>query len=778
MTQDDSNAMTPDGLDLHTKGSATVFYRVAVPSPLRRVFDYLPPKSTPEKTPSSNTTLTVTLAQPGTRVRIPFGSRKVTGLLLEVVSETDVPHAKLRHADSVLDAEPLFSPELLALLRWSADYYQCPIGEVFAAALPARLRAGEGIEATQERWQTPVAKAGKEDRDAVESLLSRSPRQLSLYRLLLEKGPLLTEDILLAGFGRPMLRKLQERGLAECRAEAPAARKKFDSSKPVVNPLAAALTLNADQAKAVAQITAHPQEFGCFLLDGVTGSGKTEVYMRAMAQQLALGRQCLVLIPEIGLTPQTIARFTQRFSCPVVALHSGLNESERLGAWARARDGSAGVIIGTRSALFTPLAVPGLIILDEEHDPSFKQQDGFRYSARDLAVMRAHAEGMPIVLGSATPSLETLQNAKAGKFVHLHLPHSTAALPRAAIELIDVAERPLQEGFSEAALARLRQHLDNGNQCLVFINRRGYAPVLNCTTCGWSSECDDCIAQMTVHRTPPRLRCHHCGVSIALPRTCPHCKSATLDTVGLGTQKAESFLQRQFPKTPVIRVDRDSTRGKEGLSKALARVESGEPCILLGTQMLAKGHHFPNITLVVILEADGGLFSADFRGQEQMAQLVTQVAGRAGRAERAGEVLLQTKHATHETLQALSNESYAQFSQRQLDQRLLASLPPFAHLALLRFDATDPAAALGFAETAAQLSVQLSEDPRLAVDLLGPMPAPMEKRAGRFRVQLQLKSERRGQLQDHLKHLIANLDQVKTPPRLRWSVDVDPQDMI
>jgi primosomal protein N' (replication factor Y) (superfamily II helicase) len=778
MTQDDSNATAPNGLNLHTSGSASVFYRVAVPSPLRRVFDYLPPKSPPELTRSLITTVNTASAQPGTRVRIPFGARKVTGIILEVVSETDVPRAKLRHADSVLDAEPLFSPELLALLRWAADYYQCPVGEVFAAALPARLRAGEGIEAAQERWHTHLAKAGKEDKSAVESLLSRSPRQLALYRLLLEQGPLITENILLAGFGRPMLRKLQERGLAECRAEAPAARGKFDSSKPLVNPLASALILTAEQAEAVAQITARPQKFGCFLLDGVTGSGKTEVYMRAMAQQLALGRQCLVLIPEIGLTPQTIARFTQRFTCPVVALHSGLNESERLSAWARAREGSAGVIIGTRSALFTPLAVPGLIILDEEHDSSFKQQDGFRYSARDLAVMRAHAEGMPIVLGSATPSLETLQNAKAGKFVHLHLPNSTAAVPRAAMELIDIAERPLQEGFSEAALARLRQHLDNGNQCLVFINRRGYAPVLNCTTCGWSSECDDCISQMTVHRTPPRLRCHHCGVSVALPRTCPHCKSATLDTMGLGTQKAESFLQRQFPNTPIIRVDRDSTRGREGLSRALERVESGEPCILLGTQMLAKGHHFPNITLVVILEADGGLFSADFRGQEQMAQLVTQVAGRAGRAERAGEVLLQTKHAAHETLQALSNESYAQFSQRQLDQRLLASLPPFAHLALLRFDATDPAAAMGFAETAAQLSVQLSEDPRLSVEILGPMPAPMEKRAGRFRVQLQLKSERRGQLQDHLKNLIANLDQVKTPPRLRWSVDVDPQDMI
>ena len=766
MTQENNTEQTTQSLEFGASCTAPVFYRVAVPSPLRRAFDYLPPK------------VDALAAQPGTRIRIPFGARKVTGVILDIVTETDVPPAKLRHADSVLDAAPLFSPELLALLRWAADYYQCPIGEVFAAALPARLRAGESIEAAQERWRAPQNEASKQEQDAACSLLSRSPRQLALYTLLLNNGPAPTADILTAGFGRPMLRKLQERGLAECLWEQPAARGAFDPNNSLGDSQGPPLTLNADQAGAVAAITAKPTTFDCFLLDGVTGSGKTEVYMRAMAQQLSLGRQCLVLIPEIGLTPQTIARFTERFRCPVVALHSSLNESERLSAWARARDGSAGVVIGTRSALFTPLAKPGILIIDEEHDSSFKQQDGFRYSARDLAVMRAHAEGIPIVLGSATPSLETLHNALIGKFRHLRLPHSTAVMPRTAIELVDVAEKPLQEGFSEAALTRLKQHLDNGNQCLVFINRRGYAPVLNCTTCGWSSECNDCIAQMTVHRTPPRLRCHHCGVSVALPRICPHCKSATLDTVGLGTQKAESFLQRQFPNTPVIRVDRDSTRGKEGLSKALARVEGGEPCILLGTQMLAKGHHFPNITLVIILDADGGLFSADFRGQEQMAQLVTQVAGRAGRAERAGEVLLQTKHATHETLQALSNESYAQFSQRQLDQRKLASLPPFAHLALLRFDAPDPASATHFAETAAQLSVQLSKDPRLAVDLIGPMPAPMEKRAGRFRVQLQLKSERRGRLQDHLNYLVANLDQVKLPPRLRWSVDVDPQDMI
>ena len=751
----------------------TRLYRIAVPSPLRRTFDYLPASA--ETFP----------AQVGCRVRIPFGARRVTGVVTALVYETDVPVEKLRRVEAVLDAEPLFPRSLLSLLVWAADYYQCPIGEVFAAALPTRLRAGEGLVASDERWLTPLTAADHETRETQFAALKRAPRQLALLQLLLARESYSAEEIAAAGFGRPMLRTLQERGLADCVTVTPAPRQHFKdtlataSGASVLAPaVTAALTLTAEQTAAVAAIGAEPESYRGFLLDGVTGSGKTEVYMRAMEQQLALGRQCLVLVPEIGLTPQTIARFSSRFRCPVVALHSGLNESERLSGWTQARDGSAGVIIGTRSALFTPLASPGILIVDEEHDASFKQQDGFRYSARDLAVMRGRAEHMPVVLGSATPSFETLHNASLGKFTHLPLPRSTAALPRAAIELVDIADKPLQQGFSEAALLRLREHVERGNQCLVFINRRGYAPVLTCNSCGWRSECDDCIAQMTVHKTPPRLRCHHCGVSEPLPRLCPHCQSSTLDTFGLGTQKAESFLQRQFPHTPVIRVDRDSTRGKTALGDVLARVDSGESCILLGTQMLAKGHHFPNLTLVVILDADGGLFSADFRGQEHMAQLVTQVAGRAGRAERAGEVLLQTQHAAHATLQSLSNESYAEFSARQLEERLLASLPPFAHLALLRIEATEAEAALGFAATAAQISGQLAEDARLAVQRLGPMPAPMEKRAGRFRVQLLIKSERRGQLQDHLRYLVASLDPIKLPPRLRWSLDVDPQDMI
>ena len=636
--------------------------------------------------------------------------------------------------------------------------------------IQARLRAGESIEAAQERWRAPQNEASKQEQDAAYSLLSRSPRQLALYTLLLNNGPAPTADILTAGFGRPMLRKLQERGLAECLWEQPAARGAFDPNNSLGDSQGPPLTLNADQSGAVAAITAKPTTFDCFLLDGVTGSGKTEVYMRAMAQQLSLGRQCLVLIPEIGLTPQTIARFTERFRCPVVALHSSLNESERLSAWARARDGSAGVVIGTRSALFTPLAKPGILIIDEEHDSSFKQQDGFRYSARDLAVMRAHAEGMPIVLGSATPSLETLHNALVGKFRHLRLPHSTAVMPRAAIELVDVSEKPLQEGFSEAALTRLKQHLDNGNQCLVFINRRGYAPVLNCTTCGWSSECNDCIAQMTVHRTPPRLRCHHCGADRELPRQCPQCGYA-VKTVGQGTERIEESLAETFQGIGIARLDRDVVRRQDELEAVVSRITSGDARILVGTQMIAKGHDFPDVTLVVVLNADQGLFSTDFRAAERLAQTIVQVAGRAGRGDRRGEVLIQTEYPEHPLLRGLLEGGYEAFASAALAERESAAWPPFARLAALRASALQADWATDFLAAARRAA------PKANVRLLGPAPAAMAKRAGRFHAQLLIESGERAALHRFLDRWVPAVEALPEVRRVRWALDVDPLEL-
>jgi primosomal protein N' (replication factor Y) len=510
----------------------------------------------------------------------------------------------------------------------------------------------------------------------------------------------------------------------------------------------------------------------------VTGSGKTEVYMQAMAQVLKQGRQCLVLVPEIGLTPQTISRFEKRFKCPVVNLHSGLSDTERLQAWRQAHAGTAGIVIGTRSAVFTSLARPGLIVIDEEHDASFKQQDGFRYSARDLAVVRAREEGIGIVLGSATPSLESLYNADRGRYQHLLMPQRSGSAATAPMRLVDIENQPLEAGFSETALLAMDKHLQAGNQVLVFINRRGYAPVLHCQQCGWTAECDNCVAQLTVHAQPPGLHCHHCGKQKSLPRACPNCASRQLDTMGLGTQQIESRLRERFTTVPVLRIDRDSTRSRKKLKAMLDQVNSGEPCLLLGTQMLAKGHHFPGITLVVVVDADSGLFSADFRGQELMAQTVTQVAGRAGRSDQAGEVLIQSRHCGHQTLQSLIQLSYADFSRQLLAERKLTAMPPFAWLALLRCEARSAETGLQFLQQIALQQQQLCQQFGLQVDCLGPLPAPMEKRAGRFRSQLSFKSEQRAQLHELLARLLPAIEAMKLPAGMRWSLDIDPVDMI
>lgn len=729
--------------------------QVAVPSPLRRVFDYLP---------LPNQSLC-----PGTRVRVNFGRQKLVGIVVALTGHSTLDKKKLKPISAVLDSEPLLGEPLFKLLVWAASYYQHPIGEVFATALPAKLRGGIPLRSAVRFWT--VSDANKEQ----EAQLSRAPKQRALYEFIRGAGEVTDVQLRQTGFSSQLLKQLGDKNLLreEMRDAASAV-----SFQPQARASSFEHELNEEQQACVSEITQSLDAYRCFLLDGITSSGKTEVYMRVMQEQLARGLQCLILVPEIGLTPQTVSRFQQRFGCPVVSLHSGLNETQRFAAWSLARDGGAGIVIGTRSAVFTPLARPGLIIIDEEHDTSFKQQDGFRYSARDLAVIRAREENICIVLGSATPSLESLQNARAEKFTQLRLTQRTGVDQSSAMEVVDVANQSLQEGFSEQLLFRLRKHIKQRNQVLVFINRRGFAPILNCQSCGWICECEHCIAQFTVHASPPSIRCHHCGAAANLPRFCPNCKSKDLNTLGIGTQRIESFLQKQFPDTAVIRIDRDSTRRKNSLEKMLAQINEGEPCILLGTQMLAKGHHFPNITLVAILDADSGLFSADFRGQEHMAQTIVQVAGRAGRADRPGEVLIQSRHGAHETLQSLAHEPYSAFAEMQLRERAEARLPPFSHLCLLRAQASTMRPALELLEQLARFSEQFCQQHGLAIEQLGPLPAPMEKRAGKFRVQLLLKAFKRGNLQALLSQLCRELETMKLPRSVRLSIDVDPQDLI
>ena len=729
--------------------------QVAVPSPLRRVFDYLP--------------LSNKQALPGTRVKVSFGRQQLIGIVVSVSSGSSLEKKKLKPILAALDSEPLLDESLFQLLLWASNYYQHPVGEVFATALPSKLRNGVALRDSTRVW------TGTEPSPQQGELLGRAAKQKALLDFIRAEKEVTDHEVRQAGFSSQLLKQLELKQLVTEKSRAGAAEPAFEPASKVTK---FEIELNEEQLSSVTEISEALDSYTCFLLDGITGSGKTEVYMRVMQEQLAKGLQCLVLVPEIGLTPQTVSRFQQRFSCKVASLHSGLNETERLTAWKQARDGSAGIVIGTRSAVFTPLANPGLIVIDEEHDSSFKQQDGFRYSARDLAVIRAREENICIILGSATPSLESLHNARSTKFVHLQLTQRTGSKQNCGMEIIDVANETLQEGFSEQLLYRIRKHIERKNQVLVFINRRGFAPILNCQTCGWICECENCVTQFTVHSNPPSIRCHHCGTAARLPRACPQCKSKDLNTIGIGTQRIETFLQSQFASTPVIRIDRDSTRRKDSLQKMLDQVNKGDPCILLGTQMLAKGHHFPNITLVAILDADSGLFSADFRGQEHMGQTIVQVAGRAGRADRAGEVLIQSRHGSHETLQTLANDAYSKFSEQQLQERSSAQLPPFFHLCLLRAEASQMQPALQFLEQLAKMCAGFSQHNSLPIEQLGPLPAPMEKRAGKYRVQLLLKAEKRGNLQALLSQLCIELDTMKLPRSVRFSIDVDPQDLV
>jgi primosomal protein N' (replication factor Y) len=532
--------------------------------------------------------------------------------------------------------------------------------------------------------------------------------------------------------------------------------------------------LNSAQGSAVEEILGALGRFQAFLLEGVTGSGKTEVYLRVIERVVHLGLQALVLVPEIGLTPQTVDRFRRRLPVPVAVLHSGLGERERLRAWLAARDGEAPVVVGTRSAVFVPLRAPGVLIVDEEHDLSYKQQEGFRYSARDLAVVRGQQQGVPVVLGSATPSLESLHNTSLGRYRRLALPERAAGAGQPGLAVVDLRRRRLQHGLSEALLAAVAGRLGRGEQVLLFLNRRGFAPVLLCHDCGWTATCARCDARLTLHRRAGCLRCHHCGAEQAVAVACPECGSQDLRPVGAGTERIEAALGDAFPSARIARIDRDTVRRKGALEKALARVQEGEADILIGTQMLAKGHHFPNVTLVGVVDADGGLFSADFRAGEHLAQRILQVAGRAGRGDRPGEVLVQSHHPDHPLLRALLEDGYPAFAATALAERREAGLPPYSFAALLRAESADARAALAFlAEARAGLPGDLPE----GLQVLGPAPSPMERRAGRYRGQLLLLSPGRPGLHRVLDSWLPVIEDLRSARRVRWSLDVDPLEM-
>ncbi|MBT8134315.1 MAG: primosomal protein N', partial [Gammaproteobacteria bacterium] len=509
------------------------------------------------------------------------------------------------------------------------------------------------------------------------------------------------------------------------------------------------------------------------VVNGITGSGKTEVYLALCQSALSDDKQILIMVPEIGLTPQLTERFLDRLNTSVVILHSAMNDRQRYAAWHAAANGQARLIIGTRSSIFTPMPEIGLIIIDEEHDGSYKQQDGFRYNARDLAILRAKNKGIPVVLGSATPSLETLNNINEQRY-HVHyLKQRANRKPLPKIELVNLCSQKLHEGLAETLLQKIRQHLDQQGQVLLFINRRGFAPLLMCHDCGWTTNCLRCDAHMTFHKRRNQLHCHHCGSQRPAPDHCDECGSSEVVAIGVGTERIEHFLQERFSDTSVSRIDRDTTRNKGSLQDKLEKAHSGESGILVGTQMLAKGHDFPNITLVCVLDTDQALFSADFRASEHLAQLITQVSGRAGRAEKPGEVLIQTHHPDHPLLQTLLHHGYQAFAQTALHERQAAGLPPARHLVLLRCESVEVNAAQNFLQQAVEKARQVSLDD---IDLFGPIPAPMERRAGRYRYQVMLQSKQRKALHRFISWWAPQLQQLVSARKVRWSIDVDPYD--
>lgn len=732
-----------------------LIFTVAIPCPLRRTFDYLPPMAMDDR-------LSIV---PGIRVKVPFGGKTVIGLVTEVKDSSEHPGGKLKAIAEVIDREPLVDTRLLELYLWAADYYQHPAGDALLSIFPTLLRKGETIpDNLREFWQLTTHGLGLGDNS-----LARARKQQQLVQLLRENGPLAVEQIAGAGFSPSILRSLKARGLVAA-VRQPAAL--GQNSHPITD-AEPPLPLRPDQQKALASL--HLDRFESYLLFGDTGTGKTEVYLQAIARVLALGKQALVLVPEISLTPQTLARFRRRFPCEIAVMHSGLTDRERLQSWADARCGKAPIVIGTRSAIFTPLANPGIIILDEEHDPSFKQQEGFRYSARDVAVMRAHRENIPVILGSATPSLESIANCERGRYRRLELTDRGGKAPPPRWQLIDLRGTSLKAGFSAGLLARIRAELDSGNQVLVFLNRRGYSPLLLCHDCGWQAECQRCSAKMTAHLGQQRLVCHHCEAQQTIPQACRDCQSPNIQFVGQGTERSEEILREFFPGTRILRLDRDSTRRKNAMAEAITEIQRNEPCILIGTQMIAKGHHFPGVTMAALLEVDSGLFSTDFRATERMAQMITQVAGRAGRGEQPGTVIIQSHYVDHPLLAELVQNDYRNFSRLLLAQRQLQQMPPYTNMAVIRAEADNPEKAEAFLHRARTL-LERALPPSPDCRYLGPLPAALERRNGFYRFTLSVSAANRLQLGEALRNICPRLESEKSGRALRWSVDVDPQD--
>jgi primosomal protein N' (replication factor Y) len=728
------------------------YVQVAVPVPMRQLFTY--------QVPSTMQSPTILV---GERIAVSFGSRQVIGVVIALSDECDIDSNKIKPISQRLNDSFHLSKALVSFLRLCANYYHHPIGDVFQQALPKLLRQVKKLDI-----QPPMVwhSQNNDDAETLNKLTNKAPKQYALFLLIDKHQGISWPELRTLGYSKAQLNALAAKNLI---VEKKQQSKSFTWYKSALNE-EDKQRLSTEQAVIVAAINQTNDQFSCHLIDGITGSGKTEVYLQAMEKVLANSQQVLIIVPEIGLTPQTLLRFEQRFNVPICLHHSNLNDSERLDTWLSAQQNSAAIIIGTRSAIFTPLHHLGMIIVDEEHDSSLKQQDSFRYHGRDLAILRAKQLNIPVLLGSATPSFESLQNALSSKYQYHQLHKRAGNSNKAKIALIDVAQQQMEHGLSGTLKQQIKHTLARGEQVLIFLNRRGYAPAINCQECHWIADCQRCDKPYTFHQKQQLLICHHCSSQKRVPRQCSSCGSVRIAPIGQGTEQLEQRIGEFFPEVSLVRIDRDSTRKKGELSKLLQEISDKKHQLLIGTQMLAKGHHFPDVTLVAVLDGDGALFSFDFRASEQMAQLLIQVAGRAGRASKPGKVLVQTNYPDHPLLQEIVHNGYQHFAKQALIERQQALLPPFSFQALIRAEANYPSYPEKFLRA-------LTEQPLNQCEFAGPVPAAMEKKAGKFRYHLIIQAKSRKHLHLAISQLISKIPDIEWQSKVRWSLDVDPIDL-
>lgn len=731
----------------------TLLIEVALPVPLDHSFTYAVSAEQKQKT------------LVGARVSVRFTNRILVGVVTQIDVQSDLSLQRIQPVKEILDNEPLFTPRQLNELHWLADYYVAPIGEVISLAMPAALRKGAAIPMASEVMLTLKPQI---DVSKVINNLKNSPKQAELLLELNDKP--LRKSEAKRRFSDAVIRALQQKSLIDIQQHT-APSTIADSSEWQAISVTSSVSLTSEQAIAKRVITDSLTTFRSFLLDGVTGSGKTEVYLEVARSVLEQGRQVLMMVPEINLTPQMVDRCQQRLGIDIGTTHSRMTHPQRLQLWQKVRQNSIGMVLGTRSSIFLPFHDLGLIIIDEEHDDSYKQNDGVRYHARDFAIYLAYQRSIPVILGSATPSFETLLNTEKGKYRRLVLTKRTNPQQVPKIQLFDMHQQPTDSGLALGLLEKMKQQLAQGNQCMIFLNRRGFATSLMCTACGYLEICDGCEQAFTVHRRQHRLKCHHCLVEQPIPSNCSACGATAWAFGGIGTEQIEHSINQLLPAYSTVRLDADTTSKKGALEQRLNAIRERQHQIIIGTQMVVKGHHFPHVSLVVVVNTDGALYSPDFRSSERVAQLITQVAGRAGRGAVAGEVYIQTHYAGHQLLQDLVNNGYQHFSYFALQERKHMQLPPYTHQAIVRAES----------ESIVKLERLLHDlvaylQPISDAQLVGPLPAHPAMILKRHRQLVSVMFASRLQL-NHIMHQVRRfLSEHALGHQVRWSLNIDPMD--